>query len=522
MSEPKDLELRLSLKEIADIAGVTSSAVSNWRKRHEDFPQPRAGSATSALFDFNEVEAWLVETGRLESAIPPGRILWKLVDSLREWWSPLDISRFLISTLVYLEASERANQNVPDTKSHPSWRWNVLRPASEGDPIIGLRKVGAVIEESDPTLEGLILEGYEQLTTAPAERLISLINMLEVEARDEGTRVAIFEDIRQWQSRSSRYLTEHTTPAPLEFLMASIVAGLGRKIFDPASGNGGLLLMARYLHESEPQLVGFDVHEEARREARAAFYIYGEAAELRDVNSLCDPSIAEMNADVVLLDPPFNQHDWGNTDTYRDARWTYGVPSPFNANSAWLQVALQALRPGGVALVLQPMSSLEAGHREGETRKKIIESGALDAVVLLPSRLRRDTSAQLVLWVLRRPSENSRSTDVLVIDGSSLGRAGRDEHVLEESELDSLVRAVRARLNESVFDEELVHHLSIPVDQISAGRVLTAYRQLNHPSAPDLEALRQAIEKRRAKLASSVTATEKALRALVAEPEEKS
>ncbi|MCW6003763.1 SAM-dependent methyltransferase [Micromonospora sp. CPCC 205371] len=51
--------------EIARLAGVGRAAVSNWRKRHADFPAPIGGTATSPEFDLGEVERWLREQGKL-------------------------------------------------------------------------------------------------------------------------------------------------------------------------------------------------------------------------------------------------------------------------------------------------------------------------------------------------------------------------------------------------------------------------------------------------------------------------
>jgi len=50
--------------EIARLANVGRAAVSNWRRRHEDFPRPVGGSPTSPTFDLAEVLAWLEANGR--------------------------------------------------------------------------------------------------------------------------------------------------------------------------------------------------------------------------------------------------------------------------------------------------------------------------------------------------------------------------------------------------------------------------------------------------------------------------
>lgn len=44
---------------IARLAGVGRAAVSNWRRRHADFPRPVGGTETSPSFALAEVESWL-------------------------------------------------------------------------------------------------------------------------------------------------------------------------------------------------------------------------------------------------------------------------------------------------------------------------------------------------------------------------------------------------------------------------------------------------------------------------------
>src|SRR5690625_3907565 len=53
-------EGHLSLADIADLAGVSRPAVSNWRARNDDFPAPVEGSPERRpLFSFHEVLTWL-------------------------------------------------------------------------------------------------------------------------------------------------------------------------------------------------------------------------------------------------------------------------------------------------------------------------------------------------------------------------------------------------------------------------------------------------------------------------------
>ncbi|WP_040685361.1 N-6 DNA methylase [Nocardiopsis baichengensis] len=55
---------RVSAADIARMAGVTRAAVSNWRRRYEDFPAPIGGSTSSPLFSRSQIAAWLEATGK--------------------------------------------------------------------------------------------------------------------------------------------------------------------------------------------------------------------------------------------------------------------------------------------------------------------------------------------------------------------------------------------------------------------------------------------------------------------------
>jgi hypothetical protein len=58
---------------IARLAGVGRAAVSNWRRRYPEFPQPVGGTPTSPMFSRAEVEEWLKATGKADQLATSGR-----------------------------------------------------------------------------------------------------------------------------------------------------------------------------------------------------------------------------------------------------------------------------------------------------------------------------------------------------------------------------------------------------------------------------------------------------------------
>lgn len=61
---------------IARLAGVGRAAVSNWRRRHADFPKPVGGTETSPSFALTEVETWLRTQGKL-AEVPLRERVWQ-------------------------------------------------------------------------------------------------------------------------------------------------------------------------------------------------------------------------------------------------------------------------------------------------------------------------------------------------------------------------------------------------------------------------------------------------------------
>ncbi|GAA0917566.1 N-6 DNA methylase [Nonomuraea longicatena] len=73
-------EVLVNAVDIARMADVGRAAVSNWRKRFDDFPQPAGGTASSPAFSLSEVERWLRDHGRYVEVSPLER-LWQRLRS---------------------------------------------------------------------------------------------------------------------------------------------------------------------------------------------------------------------------------------------------------------------------------------------------------------------------------------------------------------------------------------------------------------------------------------------------------
>lgn len=463
-------EILLSVSQIAELANVGRSAVSNWPKRYRDFPEPRTVTPSGTLYDAAEVERWLIEKGRLSGPIPPQARLWSLTNVLRSAWQLTDVGDFIIGCLVYLEACARSesspsgqvNVEQPD-------RWEQLRLAENKDLVSTLRKVAARIEEANPQLADLIQPAFQTEPRPDSSLVAQMLDSITASRNDDMPLSELFEEVIDRLHSDDRFFDELDTPDDLGYLIQRLAGPISGTVFDPAVGSGALLLQATLLAQTEgrfPHAIGWDINEVTLRRARARFFLYDVDADLSAVDALSEAPNSDVRGSVVVLDPPLRQVEWGDADLYLDPYWRYGRPSPTSADLAWIQVALNSLEEGGRAVVVLAASDLTQEGRDQQVRQNIIDAQVVEAIVLLPPRMRRDTSAQLAVWVLRAPPvEVDPDYPILLIDASSLGRPSRTTHSLDESDIDRIAEMVQ------VFSEE--PYLEIIYDPLLAERDAT-------------------------------------------------
>jgi predicted DNA-binding transcriptional regulator AlpA len=58
----------VGVTEIANMVGMSRQAVSNWRRRHKDFPQPIADLNGGPVFHYKTIEQWLIKRGFTKGA----------------------------------------------------------------------------------------------------------------------------------------------------------------------------------------------------------------------------------------------------------------------------------------------------------------------------------------------------------------------------------------------------------------------------------------------------------------------
>ncbi|MFN5626400.1 MAG: N-6 DNA methylase, partial [Planctomyces sp.] len=204
---------------------------------------------------------------------------------------------------------------------------------------------------------------------------------------------------------------------------------------DPACGSGGMFVQSEKFVEShggklgDISVYGQESNPTTRRLAIMNLALRGIEADFgpEHADTFRRDLHADLRADYVLANPPFNDSDWFRKDD--DIRWKYGVPPKGNANFAWVQHFIHHLAPTGMAgfvLANGSMSSNQSG--EGDIRRGLIEADLVDCMVALPGQLFYSTQIPVCLWFLVKSKAadgkrgfRDRRKQTLFIDARKLG-----------------------------------------------------------------------------------------------------
>ena len=130
--------------------------------------------------------------------------------------------------------------------------------------------------------------------------------------------------------------------------------------------------------------------------------IRGISANLGDVHAdtFSKDQHADLKADYIMANPPFNQKDWRAKDELTDdARWSgYDVPPASNANYGWILHMISKLSENGVAGFILANGALSGGGEEYRIRRKMIENDLVEAIITLPRDMFYTTDISVTLW----------------------------------------------------------------------------------------------------------------------------
>ena len=281
----------------------------------------------------------------------------------------------------------------------------------------------------------------------------------------------IFENlIRRFNEAMNENPGEHFTPRDVVHLMVDLLfagdeerlrkPGIVRSVYDPCSGSGGMLTIAKehvtkgvqrndellrdpIAPEAEVHLFGQEVNPETFAICKSDLFMKSEKGEDAERilfgSTLSNDRHAGTNFDYLIANPPYGK-DWKRdqdavrTEHDRGAVGRFGPGLPRISDGQLLFLLhmlahMQAVEGGGarVAIIMNgsPLFTGDAGSGESEIRRHILENDWLEALIALPEQLFYNTGIATYVWVLTNRKAPGRKGLVQLIDATATEESTR-------------------------------------------------------------------------------------------------
>ena len=425
--------------------------------------------------------------------------LWAAADKLRGNMEPSDYKHVALG-LIFLKyisdafeakradllAEELADPEDPEEylAENVFWvpkaaRWSHLQARAK-QPTIGkdIDDAMLAIEARNASLKGVLPKDYarpalNKVMLGELIDLVSGIGMAEQADRSRDILGRVYEYfLGGFAGAEGKRGGEFYTPRSVVRLLVEMLEPYKGRVYDPCCGSGGMFVQSeRFVEEhggriGDIAIYGQESNYTTWRLAKMNLAVRGIDADIcwNNEGSFHKDELPDLKADFILANPPFNVSDWGGDRLREDARWTFGVPPPGNANFAWLQHIHHHLAPNGTAgVVLANGSMSTATSGEGDIRRALVEADAVDCMIALPGQLFYSTQIPACLWFLTRNKNpggdwRDRRGELLFIDARKLGRMvdrTRKEFFDEDvAQIADTYRAWRGATEVSPYEDE--------------------------------------------------------------------
>jgi len=400
------------------------------------------------------------------------------------------------------------------------------------DVIAAAKDVGKVlktaflgIEKTNDRLYGIFGDAsWTNKERLPDHLLLQLLNHfnkinLGVQyVRDDDMGRAYEYLIKRFADKANKKAGEFYTPRAIVRLMVNVLDPQpGDTVYDPACGTGGMLLeTVHHVKEQggDPRLLTLKGQEKnltTEAIARMNLYLHGmEDFEIRRGDTLRDPKFLILDRleqfDCVIANPPFSLKEWGYdkwaSDPYN--RHTLGLAPKTNADFAWVTHMYTSMKEscGRMAVVL-PHGVLFRSGAEAKIRKKLLDIGAIEAIIGLAGNLFYGTGIPASILILRKKVQ--KNAPVLIINAEEIYTRGRAQNTLTNEQADEIY-SIYARQHQKSFEQEGVSRWVEYSELKENDFNLNIARYVQKPLEEETITVEQALRDFKAKLAELETA----------------
>lgn len=265
--------------------------------------------------------------------------------------------------------------------------------------------------------------------------------------------------IKNFAASGGQKAGEFYTPPEVSDLIAELVDPKeGDEACDPACGSASLLMkLGRNIREKfgskKYALYGQEAIGSTWSLAKMNMFLHSEDNhKIEWGDTIRNPKLLDADGnlklfDIVVANPPFSLDKWGHDDAEHDkyGRFRRGIPPKTKGDYAFISHMIETLKPkSGRMGVVVPHGVLFRGSSELTIRTKLIDENLLDAVIGLPEKLFYGTGIPAAILIFRK-DRTAANKDVLFIDASREFKAGKNQNLLTQENIEKIAATYRSR-----------------------------------------------------------------------------
>jgi type I restriction enzyme M protein len=327
----------------------------------------------------------------------------------------------------------------------PEARYDQIMKQKAGGAKLGKALVQAMnaIERDFEPLRGQLPREYEKFENSLLEDLLRVFDSEALRTATGDVFGRIYEYfLMKFAMQGAQDNGEFFTPPSLVQVIVNVIEPDRGVVADLACGSGGMFVQSSHFIEAHGKdtmgRVSFFGQEKTGTTIRLAkmnLAVHGLEGEIReantfyeDVHRLSDGKRLWGHVDFLMANPPFNVDMVDAGKIKDDPRLPFGLPGVnkekkvSNGNYLWISYFHSYLAPKGRAGFVMSSQASSAGHAEAEVRRKILETGDVDAMVSIRSNFFYTRTVPCELWFFDRGKPAARKDTVLMLDARNIYR----------------------------------------------------------------------------------------------------
>jgi type I restriction enzyme M protein len=341
----------------------------------------------------------------------------------------------------YLEMKEFYNmKNIFFLPEESRWS-HIIKNSKQDNIAIVIDTALHTTEKNNPSLKGALPDNYFSRINMDVSKLAALLDTINnidtLKDKEQDIVGRVYEYfLSKFALAEGKGKGEFYTPKSIVNLIAEMIEPYKGIIYDPACGSGGMFVQSMKFIEKhqgekkEVSIYGQEYTATTYKLAKMNLAIRGISANLGAVpaDTFAKDQHIDLKADYIMANPPFNQKDWrADNELVDDPRWKgYETPSVSNANYGWILNMVSKLSDNGIAGFVLSNGALSGGSTDYKIRKKLIENGLVEAIVILPGSMFYTTDISVSIWIIN----NNKSEHTVELNDVVKNYRERNDEVL--------------------------------------------------------------------------------------------